>query len=133
MNYTIKKFVVQISAASIIMLTIAAASILTGTLGIKSKDLPPAYAETEVAREGRKVFQQAGCASCHQILRQGGLGPDLTLVGSKFSKDEIKSIVRDPKGTLGDTKSTRFMPAFTKETLSDSKLDKLADYLETLK
>lgn len=133
MTQTIKKFILQISVASVVMLAIAAVSILTGTFGIKSKDLPPAYAETKIAREGRKIFQQAGCASCHQILRQGGLGPDLTFVGKKYSKDEIKSIVRDPKENLGDTKSTRLMPSFTKKILPDSKLEKLSNYLETLK
>lgn len=133
MNHTIRKFTIQISIASVVMLVFAALSILTGTLGIHSKDLPPAYAENSVAREGRKIFQQAGCTSCHQILRQGGLGPDLTFVGGKYTKDEIKAIVRDPKGNLGDTKSTRLMPAYTKDMLSDSKLSKLTDYLATLK
>lgn len=123
----------QISAASVLMLVVAALSVLTGTLGIDSKDLPPAYAENQIAREGRKIFQQAGCASCHQIMRQGGLGPDLTRVGEKFSRDEIKSIIRDPQQQLGDTKSTRLMPAFTEQILPESKLEKLADYLETLK
>ncbi|AIM16217.1 cytochrome c [Neobacillus sedimentimangrovi] len=55
--------------------------------------------ETASASEGAKIYDQK-CSSCHGGDLTGGMGPDLTKVGSKYSKDEILSIIENGKGAM---------------------------------
>lgn len=48
---------------------------------------------------GQKIYDQK-CSSCHGGDLKGGMGPDLTKVGSKYSKDEILDIINN--GKTGD-------------------------------
>ncbi|ASN05207.1 cytochrome c550 [Virgibacillus necropolis] len=45
------------------------------------------------------IFQNT-CVSCHGADLTGGVGPDLTQVGSRYSKEEIKDIIINGKGTM---------------------------------
>lgn len=61
---------------------------------------------TETAGSGEDIFQQS-CIGCHGRELEGGSGPNLTEVGAKYNKDEIKSIIINgqggmPKGLLND-------------------------------
>ena len=57
-----------------------------------------------------KLYEQK-CANCHGGDLSGGVGPDISTVGSKMSKEEIETIIVDglntmPKGLLtGDDAS----------------------------
>ncbi|MFC7321901.1 cytochrome c551 [Halobacillus campisalis] len=46
-----------------------------------------------------EVFQQ-NCASCHGGDMEGNVGPALTEIGSKYSADEIQSIIQEGKGSM---------------------------------
>ncbi|WP_404453037.1 cytochrome c [Virgibacillus necropolis] len=46
-----------------------------------------------------KIFE-SNCASCHGADLTGGVGPDLTKVGSRYSKKEIKDIIMNGKGSM---------------------------------
>ncbi|MEH7075733.1 cytochrome c551 [Neobacillus drentensis] len=48
---------------------------------------------------GAKIFDQK-CSSCHGGDLTGGMGPNLTKVGSKYSKDEILNILANGKGQM---------------------------------
>jgi mono/diheme cytochrome c family protein len=132
LSLSIKKVLVQVAIATVIMLGVAAISLVTATAGVDPKDLPPAYAQTETAVQGRQVFQTSGCASCHQIMRQGGNGADLTHVGDKYSRQEIADLIRNPRKYL-PSGSGDFMPAVSKKDLSDEDLKAVSKYLSTLK
>lgn len=41
---------------------------------------------------------ESNCASCHGDDLSGGMGPDLTEVGSRDSEDEINDIIMNGKG-----------------------------------
>ena len=72
---------------------------------------------------GARQFQAQGCAGCHIIAGVGtGFGPDLTHVGGRLSRDQMKAIVTEGKGA---------MPAFSGLTSTD--LTALLDYLQSLK
>ncbi|ERI04522.1 c-type cytochrome [Aneurinibacillus aneurinilyticus] len=72
-------------------------------------------------QEAQKVFQ-ANCTSCHGQNMEGGVGPNLTKVGSKYkSADEIKTIIL--KGRNG-------MPG---GLVSETDAKALADWLITKK
>ncbi|WP_160722671.1 cytochrome c551 [Bacillus sp. USDA818B3_A] len=50
---------------------------------------------TETA-DAQKIYDQK-CSSCHGGDMKGAMGPNLTKVGSKYSKDEILDILKNGK------------------------------------
>jgi cytochrome c oxidase subunit II len=84
---------------------------------------------------GARIFESTGCAACHTVRGQselGGIGPDLTHVGSRRTlaagtlvnqRDEVRRWLQAPDAIKPGVQ----MPAFA--MLADSELDALADYL----
>jgi cytochrome c551 len=52
--------------------------------------------ETADAGAAQKIYDQK-CSSCHGGDLKGAVGPNLTQVGSKYSKDEILDILKNGK------------------------------------
>src|SRR5262249_50195032 len=87
---------------------------------------------------GRQVFEQTACINCHAITgtpANGRFGPDLThLMGratiaagaAKNTQDNLRLWIQNPDAI----KPGSLMPAMK---LSDSDLDSLVSYLETLR
>jgi mono/diheme cytochrome c family protein len=74
--------------------------------------------------QGRQIVAQSGCLACHAIGENGshgGLGPDLTEIGSMVPRLAIKRSVAVGPG---------IMPAY--EDLGEKKLNQVADYLASL-
>ncbi len=69
---------------------------------------------------GAKIFDQK-CSSCHGGDLKGGMGPDLTKVGSKYSKDQILDIIKNGKGQM------------PKNVVSGKDADEVADWLSAKK
>jgi cytochrome c550 len=57
-------------------------------------------AETEQVVRAPEDIYTGSCVSCHGDAYQGGMGPALTGVGDRYSKDEIKDIVVNGKGNM---------------------------------
>lgn len=76
--------------------------------------------DTASGGEGAKIFDQK-CSSCHGGDLKGGMGPNLTKVGSKYSKDEILDILHNGKGQ---------MPA---NVVTGDDADKVAEWLAAKK
>lgn len=51
------------------------------------------------AGAAEEVYKKS-CASCHGGDLSGGVGPDLTSVGSELSADQIETIINDGVGTM---------------------------------
>jgi putative heme-binding domain-containing protein len=72
----------------------------------KMDDLLPAVtnlAEERDFKQGNEVFRQAMCATCHALGRisQGnGFSPDLTGVGSKYTRDIILESILQPSAVI---------------------------------
>ncbi|WP_066368912.1 cytochrome c551 [Neobacillus fumarioli] len=67
----------------------------------KSKEAPkketkPTTQNTAQGGDADKIFQ-AHCASCHGGDLKGGVGPNLTKIGSQLSKDQILDIIKNGK------------------------------------
>ncbi|MDQ1144364.1 cytochrome c551 [Bacillus sp. SORGH_AS 510] len=62
----------------------------------KTKDTGNGTTDTAQAGDAQKIFDQK-CSSCHGGDMKGGMGPNLTKVGSKYSKDEILDILKNGK------------------------------------
>jgi cytochrome c553 len=80
----------------------------------------PRLADTgDPARDGRALFIQYSCASCHGLQGKGAaVGKDL----SKANSEEISDNVRQGPKT---------MPAFETGSLSDADLEKLIAFLKS--
>ncbi len=84
--------------------------------------------ETKAVTEGRKLYAKLGCASCHAIRGVGGVvGPSLDHVSARRDREWMKGHFKDPqKFSPGSV-----MPKF--DSLTDEELDRLTDYMTTLK
>ncbi len=81
-------------------------------------------AVTGPVAEGARVFFDKGCINCHLIGRDGGRrGPDLTVIGSKLTHDQM--ILRIANGGLN-------MPAFA-SNLTPGQMNDLIVFLESRK
>lgn len=65
---------------------------------VKTQELTKERKQPAVIRR-LKIFDQK-CSSCHGGDLTGGMGPNLTKVGSKYSKDEILNIIKNGKGQM---------------------------------
>lgn len=55
--------------------------------------------ETASAGDAEKVYGQY-CAACHNADLSGGVGPELKTVGSRLSKDEIATVLKDGRNAM---------------------------------
>lgn len=79
-------------------------------------------ASSESAREGARLFNEAGCAGCHSLVAAGArarAGPDLDAVAPDYAK--VASQVRQGGGG---------MPAFA-EKLSKAEIAQIAEFVST--
>ncbi len=76
---------------------------------------------------GTQVWLSARCTECHTIGDDpgGNTGPELTGIGDRFTKDELKAWISNPQAVRPDAD----MPA---QTLPEDDLEFLARYLSTL-
>jgi mono/diheme cytochrome c family protein len=93
--------------------------------------------DAALAAKGKKVYEASmpKCPACHSIGGVGNAKGPLDGVGSRLSAEEIKAWHRTPKEMTEKAKAARkpFMPAYSKEKLSDADLDALTAYLVSLK
>lgn len=69
-------------------------------------DLKPVY-EAELGKRnfenGKNMFAAGRCLSCHTMQGQGGsVGPDLTQIGTRFSKKDMLEAIIEPNKTVSD-------------------------------
>lgn len=77
------------------------------------------------AEKGGEVFRRSRCVTCHAVNGRGGtLGPELTHVGAKASREWLYSWIRDPHRLQPKT----LMPRFR---FRDDEVRDLAAYLAT--
>lgn len=55
---------------------------------------------TEEVQTDPEAIYAGNCASCHATDLTGGMGPDLTAVGSKLSAEEIESVIINGQGSM---------------------------------
>src|SRR5699024_10616675 len=75
-------------------------------------------AQEEAVEEPEAIFE-SNCASCHGDDLSGGMGPDLTDVGSRLSEEEIHEIIMEGKGDMPPGLATDAESEVLSEWLSD--------------
>ena len=79
--------------------------------------------------KGAEVFRREKCMDCHTLKGKGGaVGPNLTMVGSKRSRDYIIQQIKDPKSHNPKTE----MPSYSNR-IPEEDIQALADYLSGMK
>jgi L-cysteine S-thiosulfotransferase len=87
----------------------------------------PHTLQASVKWTGEALFIER-CRDCHRVHETGGVvGPDLSSVGAKRSREFLEQVVRDPSKLYPGT----VMPPY--DTLPADQIELLADYLGGLK
>ena len=90
--------------------------------------IPALLTGCETHARGKQIVQREKCVDCHTINGKGGaVGPNLTYVGNKRSREYIIEQLKDPKSHNINTQ----MPSF--KDLPEQDLKDLVDYLSSLK
>ena len=77
---------------------------------------------------GAQLFEKSRCKECHTIKGKGGAsGPNLTIVGSRRTREYIIEQIKNPKSHNPNTE----MPSFSE--MPEQDINDLADYLSHLK
>src|SRR5699024_2686002 len=101
------------------------------------KNSDPDNVEGETAQEGKELFEENNCASCHATGSSPvAVGPNLTDFGNRtkvagvldHTKKNVKKWIKDPESVKPGNKMTGNYPE-----LSDDEADKIAEYLMQLK
>ncbi|MDO4262698.1 MAG: cytochrome c [Deinococcus sp.] len=82
------------------------------------------------AAAGQQIFASS-CAGCHGAQGQGGIGPAMSAHATGWSQPEFVQTLREglsPRGELAGT-----MPRFGEEQLSDSDINNIYAWVQTLK
>ena len=103
--------------------------VAVATLGLLL--LPPVLALTQepgtIVAEGERLFRAQGCYGCHTVGRFGTpIGPNLSRVGFKYSKEYLVRWLSDPHAQ----RPNAHMP---KLELDPAEIAALAAYLATLR
>ena len=86
---------------------------------------------------GEEIFASAACSSCHQldaVGAVGGVGPNLTNVGSRLSVDEIHQSIVEPNSVIAEVCPAGpcpagVMPQNFADRLSKEQINSLAEFL----
>jgi mono/diheme cytochrome c family protein len=90
--------------------------------------IPAVFTGCETHSRAKQIMKQQKCLECHTIKGVGGsVGPNLSNVGARRSRDYIFQQLKDPKSYNVNSQ----MPSF--KDLPDQDLKALADYLSSLK
>jgi cytochrome c553 len=90
-----------------------------------------AFAASSIAQapieQGQRDFMSNGCYGCHTVGKVGTpIGPDLSRVGSKYSRAYLERWLRDPSAQ----RPSAHMPALE---LSDNQVKAMAAFLSSLR
>jgi cytochrome c oxidase subunit II len=77
--------------------------------------------------QGQRYFMDTGCYGCHTVGKMGTpIGPDLSRVGSKYSRAYLERWLRDPSAQ----RPSAHMPALE---LTEEQVKAMAAFLSSLK
>jgi len=97
---------------------------LTGIAAFEGRPVAP----TKAATEGRKLYGQLGCGSCHAINGVGGkVGPPLDHISARRDRQWLMMHFKDPQRMSPGS----VMPKY--DYLSQQQLDSLTDYMQGMK
>lgn len=89
--------------------------------------------EEPLATTALEVIDKFGCAGCHDLDgSEADVGPRLQGVGQRMTREELKSAITNPNATIAKGFEPDMMPDDFGETIADSEMPLLLDYLMNL-
>jgi mono/diheme cytochrome c family protein len=96
--------------------------------------LAPGRDQTSRAETGRRLYERAKCATCHQIAKRGNSRYPLDGVAARLAARDLRRWLTEPDRMEAALPS---MPALRMSTMKyrfdEAELDALVAYLQTLK
>ena len=101
---------------------------LTLALSLVAVALLPAASDAQAPiDQGKRYFVDSGCHGCHTVGKMGTpIGPDLSRVGSKYSRAYLERWLRDPSAQ----RPSAHMPTLE---LTEEQVKAMAAFLSSLK
>jgi mono/diheme cytochrome c family protein len=126
----VKSLLTNLLLATVILLATAVGSLITVDAGLSSDQIIPHYADTQLAKDGLKAYNQAGCASCHSFFGQQGQvgGPRLDWIGERYNQDILEQVIKNPRNFYPNTIMPPIHSRFTDEDVA-----LIAEYLASFK
>jgi putative heme-binding domain-containing protein len=101
----------------------------------KMDDLMPALADVGKGRNfgrGKAAYEIAQCGVCHKFAEansQGGVGPDLTSVASRFSRRDILEAIIEPSKVVSDQFASTIVRTKNGDTIDGHIMEDTAENL----
>jgi cytochrome c oxidase subunit II len=86
----------------------------------------------EAAADGKALFEEQGCATCHTLADAGSTGetgPNLDKVLREKDQDFVRESIVEPNAHIEKGYQPNVMPQDFEQKLSDAELDALVEYL----
>lgn len=89
--------------------------------------------EEPLATTGLEVIDKFGCAGCHDLDdSEADVGPRLQGIASRMSREELQTAITDPNASIAEGFEPDLMPDDFGDTIADSEMTLLLDYLMNL-
>jgi len=97
---------------------------------VPARDVPP---DPAVVAEGRRVYEEQGCARCHTVQGEGNPRSPLDGVGARLTPELLRAFVVASDDVRASLSPSVARAKFAFASLSEPELDALVTYLETLR
>jgi len=106
-----------------------------GEAGVPVAAVPPRPVPPEpgVVAQGRRVYEEQGCARCHRVQGDGNPRSPLDGVGARLSPELLRAFVVADDAVRAQLSPSVARAKFAFASLPEGELEALVTYLETLR
>ena len=96
------------------------------TAGVAAQD-------AKLVERGQKLYAEQKCSMCHSVAGKGNAKGPIDDAGTKYTAEELRQWLINPKEMSAKVKSTRKPPMSNYAKLSKEDIEALVAYMQTLK
>lgn len=96
------------------------------TAGVAAQD-------AKLVERGQKLYAEQKCSMCHSVAGKGNAKGPIDDAGTKYTAEELRQWLINPKEMAAKVKSTRKPPMSNYAKLSKEDIEALVAYMQTLK
>lgn len=96
------------------------------TAGVAAQD-------AKLVERGQKLYAEQKCSMCHSVAGKGNAKGPIDDAGTKYTAEELRQWLINPKEMTAKVKSTRKPPMSNYAKLSKEDIEALVAYMQTLK
>ena len=102
-------------------------------LGVALMTAWAAAQDAKLAERGQKLYAEQKCSMCHSVAGKGNAKGPIDDAGTKYTAEELRQWLINPKEMTAKVKSTRKPPMSNYAKLSKEDIEALVAYMQTLK